>query len=67
MKTICLDLKAQYQELDDLMAELDEKKWHFEILFFHWMIFDAIAHITFFDYHYFRFSMAQSSPYDFDI
>jgi len=49
MKTICLDLKAQYQELDDLVAGLDKKKWLLETPFFHWTIFDEIAHITFFD------------------
>ena len=46
---ICSDLEAQYQELDDLVAELDDKKWSLETPFFHWTIFDEVAHIAFFD------------------
>jgi uncharacterized protein (TIGR03084 family) len=49
-KKICLDLEAQYQELDDLVAELDNKKWSLETPFFHWTIFDEVAHIAFFDH-----------------
>ena len=50
MKKICSDLKAQYQELDDLVTELDEKQWHLKTPFFNWTIFDEVAHIAFFDH-----------------
>lgn len=49
MKKICLDLDAQYRELDDLVAGLDENQWHLKTPYFIWSIFDQIAHITFFD------------------
>ena len=50
MKKICSDLEAQYQELDDLVAGLDEKEWRLETPFFHWTIFDEVTHIAFFDH-----------------
>jgi uncharacterized protein (TIGR03084 family) len=50
MKQICLDLDAQYRELDDLVTGLDENQWHCKTPYFNWSIFDQIAHITFFDH-----------------
>ena len=50
MESICSDLKAQYQEFDDLVAALDAKKWRTITPFFHWTIFDQVAHIAFFDH-----------------
>ncbi len=41
MKTICSDLDAQYQELDDLVSTLSEKKWHMDTPFDQWTIFDT--------------------------
>jgi uncharacterized protein (TIGR03084 family) len=49
MEKICSDLDAEYQELNDLVAGLDEKKWHLKTPFFQWTIFDEVAHIAFFD------------------
>ena len=49
MKQICSDLEVQYQELDDLVAGLDENQWQLKTPFFNWSIFDEVAHITFFD------------------
>ncbi len=50
MESICSDLEAQYQEFEDLVSRLDEKKWRLETPFFHWTIFDQVAHIAFFDH-----------------
>ena len=50
MKQVCSDLDKQYQEFDDLVAGLDEKQWRRETPFFHWTIFDEVAHIAFFDH-----------------
>lgn len=49
MEKICSDLEAEYQALNDLVAGLSEEKWHLETPFFHWTIFDQVAHIAFFD------------------
>jgi uncharacterized protein (TIGR03084 family) len=49
MKHICADLEIQYQELDNMVAELSDEQWHRETPFFHWSIFDQVAHIAFFD------------------
>jgi len=50
MKQICTDLNEQYQEFNDLVARLDEKQWRQKTPFFHWSIFDEVAHIAFFDH-----------------
>jgi len=47
---ILTDLDAQYQELDCLVAGLDESQWQLKTSFFNWSIFDEIAHIAFFDH-----------------
>ncbi len=49
MEIICSDLKAQYQQLDDLVTGLNEQKWYLKTPFFDWTIFDQLAHIAFFD------------------
>lgn len=50
MKEICLVLVTQYKDLDDLVAGIDEKQWYLGTPFFHWTIFDEVAHIAFFDH-----------------
>ena len=50
MNHICADLETQYRELDNLVAELSDEQWHLETPFFHWSIFDQVAHIAFFDH-----------------
>ena len=49
MEKICTDLKAQYQELDDAVSDLNKEKWYLQTPFYHWTIFDQVAHIAFFD------------------
>jgi uncharacterized protein (TIGR03084 family) len=49
METICADLKAQYQELDDRVSGLNREKWYLNTPFYEWTIFDQVAHIAFFD------------------
>ena len=50
MNHICADLETQYRGLDNLVAELSDEQWHLETPFFHWSIFDQVAHIAFFDH-----------------
>ena len=50
MKQICSDLEAQYQEFDDLVANLGGEQWRRKTPFFNWTIFDEVAHIAFFDH-----------------
>lgn len=50
MKSICADLAAEYQALDDLAAGLDKNQWFLETRFFNWTVFDELAHIAFFDH-----------------
>lgn len=49
MKTICSDLAAEYQALDDLVAGLDPETWYRVTPFYGWTVFDQVAHIAFFD------------------
>ncbi|MCB2148386.1 MAG: TIGR03084 family protein [Deltaproteobacteria bacterium] len=49
MEKICTDLNAQYQELDDAVADLNKEKWYLQTPFYQWTIFDQVAHIAFFD------------------
>lgn len=50
MEKICTDLKAQYQELDNVVSGLNGKRWHLQTPFYGWTIFDQVAHIAFFDH-----------------
>ena len=49
MEKICTDLKAQYQELDHVVSDLNKETWHRKTPFYGWTIFDQVAHIAFFD------------------
>lgn len=50
MKQICIDLKKQYLEFDQLVSGLDTKLWQRNTPFYGWTIFDQVAHIVFFDH-----------------
>jgi len=50
MVKIITDLKAQYQELDNVVSDLYGESWHFQTPFYGWTIFDQVAHIAFFDH-----------------
>lgn len=49
MENICIDLKAQYLELDSLVSGLSKKRWFVATPFYGWTIFDQVAHVAFFD------------------
>jgi uncharacterized protein (TIGR03084 family) len=49
MKEICNDLAQEGQQIEDLVAALDEDQWHRVTPFAGWTIKDEIAHIAFFD------------------
>ncbi|MBI9075521.1 MAG: TIGR03084 family protein [Desulfatibacillum sp.] len=49
MKDICNDLKSEYDALDALVANLDDKALDTVTPFFGWTIRDEISHIAFFD------------------
>ena len=42
MKTICSDLKAEYDELESVLADLDERQWEMKTPFLNWSIKDEI-------------------------
>jgi uncharacterized protein (TIGR03084 family) len=50
MVKIITDLKAQYQELDNVVSDLYGESWHLQTPFYGWTIFDQVAHIAFFDH-----------------
>ena len=50
MEKICVDLQAQYLELDTLVSGLGEAVWSMATPFFGWTIFDQVAHVAFFDH-----------------
>jgi uncharacterized protein (TIGR03084 family) len=49
MKKICGDLYEEYNSLDALVANLDDKQWNLKTPFFGWTIKDQISHIAYFD------------------
>ena len=49
MKSICRDLRDEYEELEKLVAPLSEKQWQIVTPFYNWTIHDEISHISFFD------------------
>lgn len=49
MKQICLDLTAEHEELDRLVANLDESDWNTVTPFYNWTIKDEISHLAYFD------------------
>lgn len=49
MKTICSDLKAEYDELESVLADLDESQWEMRTPFLNWSIKDEIRHLAYFD------------------
>ncbi|MFP3980134.1 MAG: TIGR03084 family metal-binding protein [Desulfobacterales bacterium] len=49
METICSDLKAEHEELEDVLANLDENQWEMKTPFLNWRIKDEIRHLAYFD------------------
>ena len=49
MKAICNDLKAEIEELDGVLAGLDEEQWLLPTPFLTWQIKDEIRHLAYFD------------------
>jgi len=50
MKNLCQDLTDEYQALDDLVSGSDSEIWQIETPFYGWTVFDAVAHLAFFDH-----------------
>lgn len=49
METICNDLKAEHEELEGVLADLDENQWEMKTPFLTWRIKDEIRHLAYFD------------------
>ncbi len=49
MKTICRDLKDEYEELERVLEDLNENQWEMKTSFLNWSIKDEIRHLAFFD------------------
>jgi uncharacterized protein (TIGR03084 family) len=49
MQAICADLRAEYDALDRLVADLTVDQWNQATPFYKWSIYDEIAHIYYFD------------------
>ncbi len=62
METICTDLAAEHQSLDDLIAGLDEAQWSLPTPAAGWSIRDEVSHLWFFDQ---RAAMALRDPDEF--
>ncbi|MFT5757485.1 MAG: hypothetical protein ACI9LM_002219 [Alteromonadaceae bacterium] len=49
MQKICLDLLAEYDELNAVLSTLTEQQWQQKSLFKNWSIYDHVEHLHFFD------------------
>ncbi len=49
MKAICSDLKAEHDELEGILSDLDESGWQSPTPFLKWKIKDEIRHLAYFD------------------
>jgi uncharacterized protein (TIGR03084 family) len=49
MQKICLDLLAEYDELNAVLSTLTEQQWQQKSLFKDWSIYDHVEHLHFFD------------------
>lgn len=49
MKAICDDLKAEHDELEGALVDLDENQWLLPTPFLTWQIKDEIRHLAYFD------------------
>jgi uncharacterized protein (TIGR03084 family) len=49
MKSICADLREEYEALEKLVAPLSEKEWQIVTPFCDWTVHDEISHVAFFD------------------
>ena len=50
MKSICKDLSAEQQILDQMVTAIDDEKWKEVTPFSGWTIHDEISHVAYFDY-----------------
>jgi len=50
MKTLCDDLAAESQALDDIVAGIPEADWQKKTPFYEWTVKDEIAHLAYFDW-----------------
>ena len=63
MQTICSDLKAEHDELEGILANLDEDQWELRTPFLTWRIKDEIRHLAYFDD---RAALAATDPQAFN-
>ena len=49
MQKICLDLLAEYEELQVVLSTLTEQQWQQTSPFKNWTIYDHVEHLHFFD------------------
>ncbi len=63
METICNDLKAEHEELEGVLADLDENQWEIKTPFLTWRIKDEIRHLAYFDD---RAALAATDPETFN-
>lgn len=49
MQSICSDLKAEHEELEGVLADLDDGQWLAPTPFLTWKIKDEIRHLAYFD------------------
>jgi len=49
MEKICIDLKAEHDDLGNILSGLGEKQWRIITPFFDWTIKDQIRHLAYFD------------------
>ncbi len=49
MEKICKDLSEEYDYLDGIVKDIDEKQWDTVTPFYNWSIRDEISHIAYFD------------------
>lgn len=63
MEIICSDLKAEHEELEAVLADLDEGRWEAKTPFLTWRIKDEIRHLAYFDD---RAALAAADPETFN-
>ena len=63
MKEICTDLEKEYEELDTIVAALDEAGWNVMTPAEGWTVKDQIRHLAYYDE---RAKLAATEPEAFD-
>src|SRR5262245_46439535 len=49
MKDLCADVRAEYDELQHIVAKLTPAQWQIGTAFYEWSLYDEIAHLFLFD------------------